>query len=45
MKLQLTLFEAEKHPVVEDLESLDITALTPVEALMKLDELQRKARQ
>jgi DNA mismatch repair protein MutS len=44
-KLQLTLFEAEKHPVVEELENLDITTLTPIEALMKLDELQRKARQ
>ncbi|HXG24039.1 MAG TPA: DNA mismatch repair protein MutS, partial [Chthonomonadales bacterium] len=44
-KLQLTLFEAEKHPVIEELESLDVTALTPIEALMKLDELQRKARQ
>jgi DNA mismatch repair protein MutS len=40
-RLQLTLFEAEKHPAVEELESLDITSLTPVEALMKLDELRR----
>jgi len=44
-KLQMTLFEAEKHPAVEALEELDITALTPIEALMKLDELQRMARQ
>ena len=43
-KLQLTLFEAEKHPVIEALEALDITSLTPVEALMKLDELKRKLR-
>lgn len=42
-KLQLTLFEAERHPALEELQSLDVTALTPVEALMKLDELHRMA--
>jgi DNA mismatch repair protein MutS len=41
-KLQLTLFEAAEHPVLEALRELDITALTPVEALMRLDELKRK---
>ncbi len=41
-KLQLTLFEAAEHPVLEALRELDITTLTPVEALMKLDELKRK---
>ncbi|GIV09907.1 MAG: DNA mismatch repair protein MutS [Fimbriimonadales bacterium] len=41
-KLQLTLFEASEHPVLEALRALDITALTPVEALMRLDELKRK---
>ncbi|MCX7924766.1 MAG: DNA mismatch repair protein MutS [Fimbriimonadales bacterium] len=41
-KLQLTLFEAAEHPVLEALRELDITALTPVEALMKLDELKRR---
>lgn len=40
-KLQLTLFEAATHPVLEALRELDITALTPVEALMRLDELKR----
>jgi len=40
-KLQLTLFEAAEHPVLEALRELDITALTPVEALMRLDELKR----
>ena len=44
-KLQLTMFEAEKHPVLEELEELDITSLTPVEALMKLDDLKRRLRQ
>jgi len=42
-KIQLTLFEAEAHPVIEELENIDITSLTPVEALMKLDELKRMA--
>jgi DNA mismatch repair protein MutS len=41
-KLQLTLFEAEAHPVLEALRALDITTLSPVEALLKLDELKRK---
>jgi DNA mismatch repair protein MutS len=40
-KIQLTLFEAEKHPVLEELEDLDVTALTPIEALMKLDQWKR----
>ncbi len=44
-KVQLTLFEAEPHPVIEALQALDITALTPVEALMKLDDLLRMSRQ
>jgi len=41
-KLQLTLFEAEAHPVLEALRALDITTLSPVEALLKLDELKRQ---
>jgi len=40
--LQLTLFEGEKHPVIEELENLDTSILTPIEALTKLYELQRK---
>ena len=43
-KLQLTLFEAEPHPVVEELARLDTATMTPIEALTKLDELQKKAR-
>ncbi len=43
-KVQLMLFEAEKHPAVEELEALDVTSLTPVEALMKLDHLHRLVR-
>jgi DNA mismatch repair protein MutS len=41
-KLQLTLFEAEAHPVLEALRTLDIATLSPVEALLKLDELKRR---
>ena len=44
-KLQLTLFEAERHPVLDELEGIDVSALSPVEALVKLDELQRRARE
>ena len=40
-KIQLTLFEAEKHPLIEELEQLDITSLSPLEALMKLDAWKR----
>ncbi len=45
---QLTLFAppapAEPHPVVEDLRALDLDQLTPLEALNRLAELQRRAR-
>lgn len=43
-KLQMTLFEGESHPVVDELEKLDIATMSPIEALVKLDELQRKAK-
>lgn len=36
-KIQLTLFEAEQHPILDELEQLEVSSLTPVEALMKLD--------
>ena len=42
--VQLALFESEPHPVVEELKKLDISTLTPIEALMKLDEMQRKVK-
>ncbi|HZU69236.1 MAG TPA: DNA mismatch repair protein MutS [Ktedonobacteraceae bacterium] len=44
MAMQMTLFAAESHPVVEELKSLVIDELTPIEAIGKLYELQRKAR-
>jgi DNA mismatch repair protein MutS len=44
MAMQMTLFAAEQHPVVEELKSLVIDELTPIEAIGKLYELQRKAK-
>jgi len=41
---QLSFF-GQKPPVVEELEKLDINSLTPLEALTKLYELQKKARE
>jgi DNA mismatch repair protein MutS len=43
-KMQLTLFEAEPHPALEELAKLDLATMSPIEALMKLDELQKKLR-
>ncbi|MGZ3666415.1 MAG: DNA mismatch repair protein MutS [Ktedonobacterales bacterium] len=43
--LQLTLFAAEPDPLVEELKSLAIDELTPLEALTRLYELQRRARE
>ncbi|MCL5283237.1 MAG: DNA mismatch repair protein MutS [Armatimonadetes bacterium] len=44
-RLQLTLFEAELHPAIEALRSLDLTEMTPIEAMIRLDEIQRLAKQ
>ncbi len=41
---QIPLF-GQKSPLLEELEKLDINALTPLEALNKLYELQKKARE
>lgn len=41
---QLTFF-GQKPPALEELEKLDIESLTPLEALTKLYELQKKARE
>jgi DNA mismatch repair protein MutS len=38
-------FLGQKAPVVEELEGLDINSLTPLEAINKLYELQKKARE
>ncbi len=41
-RLQMTLFEAESHPVLDDLAALDLATLSPIEALTKLYDLQRR---
>lgn len=41
--LQMALFETEKHPVIEELEKLDTSTMSPIEAMNKLYELQKKA--
>jgi DNA mismatch repair protein MutS len=43
-KLQLTLFEAERHPAVEKLDELDLAVLSPIEALNVLYELQKSVK-
>ena len=41
---QLTLFSPEApHPLVEEIRALDLNAMTPIEALNRLAELQRRA--
>jgi DNA mismatch repair protein MutS len=44
---QLTLFAAEAgpHPVVEEIRAMDLNAMTPLEALNRLAELQRRAEE
>jgi DNA mismatch repair protein MutS len=41
---QLPLFGEASDPVVDDLKALDLDALTPLEALNRLAELQRRAQ-
>ncbi len=41
---QMTLFASEPHPLLEELKTLAIDELTPIEAISKLYELQQKAR-
>jgi DNA mismatch repair protein MutS len=43
--MQMTLFAAEQHPLVEELKQLAIDELTPIEAISKLYELQKRARE
>ncbi len=42
---QLHLFAAAPDPIVEELKSLDLDAMSPIEALMKLKELRDKSEQ
>jgi DNA mismatch repair protein MutS len=43
--VQLTFFEEKRHPVVEELMGLNVMALTPIEALNLLYQLQAKAKE
>jgi DNA mismatch repair protein MutS len=43
-RLQLTLFETERHPVLDEIEGLDLGTVSPIEALTKLYELQKRAK-
>lgn len=43
--IQMTLFSAEPDPLIEDLKSLPIDELTPLEAISRLYELQRRAKE
>lgn len=43
-KIQLTLFEAESDPVLMEIGDLDVSTMTPIEALTKLYELQDKIK-
>jgi DNA mismatch repair protein MutS len=41
-RVQLTLFEAEEPELVQELRTLDVTKLTPIEALLKLDQWKKR---
>jgi transcriptional regulator with XRE-family HTH domain len=41
---QMTLLASEPHPLVEEIKRLAIDELTPIEAISKLYELQRRAQ-
>lgn len=43
-RVQLTLFDVEDPVVVQELKKLDLNRLTPVEALMKLDEWKKRLK-
>jgi DNA mismatch repair protein MutS len=44
-RVQMTLFEAEPHPVLEQVRRLDLSTLSPIEALNLLYQLQREAKE
>jgi len=39
---QLTLFQSEPHPALEELRKLDVESLSPIEAMLKLKEIKDK---
>jgi DNA mismatch repair protein MutS len=44
-RLQLTLFETERHPVIDEIEQLDVATLSPLEALTLLYDMQKRVRE
>ena len=44
-RLQMTLFEAEAHPVLAQLRGTDLSTLSPIEALNLLYQMQKDARE
>ena len=44
-KVQLTLFEAEPNPVLLEIEKIDVDALSPIEAITKLYDIQNKLKE
>ena len=44
-KMQMTLFEAEPHPVLEQIRRADLSTLSPIEALNLLYQLQKDAKE
>ncbi len=44
-RMQMTLFEAEPHPVLEQLRRADLSTLSPIEALNLLYQMQREAKE
>jgi len=43
-RVQLTLFELEEHPVIQEIQNLDISTMSPIEALTKLYDLQNRLK-
>jgi DNA mismatch repair protein MutS len=43
-KMQLTLFDAEEHPVLAELRGVDLSTTTPIEAMTLLYQLQKKVQ-
>jgi DNA mismatch repair protein MutS len=43
--VQMTLFSTEANPVIDELKSLRVDELTPIEAISKLYELQKRAQE
>ena len=43
--VQLTFFDAATHPVIEELKSMDLAELKPIDALLKLQQIQEQLKQ